>query len=176
MTNVITHGGLTVSKDLYDLVNDEILANSAISAGQFWSGLDKAVHQLAPKNLDLLRNRTKLQKQIDEWLRANSAGGIDATAYEAFLSDIGYLHDDAGDFNIETSNVDPEIATIAGPQLVVPITNARYALNAANARWGSLYDALYGTDVISDEGGASRTSDYNSVRGAKVIALSLIHI
>ena len=172
MTNVITHGGLTVATDLYDLVNDEILANSAISADQFWSGLDKAVHQLAPKNLDLLQNRTKLQKQIDEWLQANSASGIDAAAYEAFLSDIGYLHHDAGDFKIETSNVDPEIATIAGPQLVVPITNARYALNAANARWGSLYDALYGTDVISDEGGAGRTSGYNSVRGAKVIALA----
>ena len=88
MTNVITHGGLTVAADLYDLVNDEILANSAISAGQFWSGLDKAVHQLAPKNLDLLQNRAKLQKKIDEWLQANSAGGIDATAYEAFLNDI----------------------------------------------------------------------------------------
>ena len=169
MTNVITHGGLTVATDLYDLVNDEILANSAISADQFWSGLDKAVHKLAPKNLDLLKNRAKLQKQIDQWLKANSDGGIDAAAYETFLNDIGYLHDDAGDFNIETSNVDPEIATIAGPQLVVPITNARYALNAANARWGSLYDALYGTDVISDEGGAGKTSKYNSVRGAKVI-------
>ena len=156
MTNVITHGGLTVARDLYNLVNDEILANSAISAEQFWSGLDKAAHKLAPKNLDLLQKRTKLQKQIDEWLQANSGGGIDANAYEAFLSDIGYLHDDAGDFNIETSNVDPEIATIAGPQLVVPITNARYALNAANARWGSLYDALYGTDVISDEGGLAK--------------------
>ena len=143
MTNVITHGGLTVAKDLYDLVNDEILANSAISADRFWSGLDKAVHQLAPKNLDLLQNRTRLQKQIDEWLQANSGGTIDTTAYEAFLSDIGYLHDDAGDFNIETSNVDPEIATIAGPQLVVPITNPRYALNAANARWGSLYAVSY---------------------------------
>ena len=172
MTNVITHGGLTVATDLYELVNDEILAKSAISADQFWSGLDEAVHQLAPRNRDLLQNRAKLQKQIDGWLQANSASGIDAAAYEAFLIDIGYLHNDAGDFNIETSNVDPEIATIAGPQLVVPITNARYALNAANARWGSLYDALYGTDVISDEGGAGRTSSYNSVRGAKVIAFA----
>jgi malate synthase len=170
MTNVITHGGLTVAKDLYDLVNNEILASGAISADQFWSGLDKSVHQLAPKNQNLLQKRAKFQKQIDEWLKANSGGGVDATAYEAFLSDIGYLHNDAGDFNIETSNVDPEIATIAGPQLVVPITNARYALNAANARWGSLYDALYGTDAIGDEGGASKTSTYNPVRGAKVIA------
>ena len=172
MTNVISHGGLTIAKSLYDLVNNEILANGTISADQFWSGVDKAVHQLAPKNLELLKNRTRLQTQIDEWLQTNSVGGIDATAYEAFLYDIGYLHDDAGDFIIETDNVDPEIATIAGPQLVVPITNARYALNAANARWGSLYDALYGTDVISDEGGAGRTSSYNSVRGAKVIAFA----
>ena len=153
MTNVINHGGLTIATDLYDLVNDEILADGSISADRFWSGLDEAVHKLAPKNLNLLQKTDQIAKQIDEWLKANSDGGIDATAYEAFLNDIGYLHDDAGDFKIETSNVDPEIATIAGPQLVVPITNARYALNAANARWGSLYDALYGTDVISDEGG-----------------------
>ena len=99
---------MTIAKDLYDLVNDEILANSVISADQFWSGFDKAAHQLAPKNLVLLQNRTNLQKKIDEWLQANSASGIDAAAYEAFLRDIGYLHDDAGDFNIETSNVDPD--------------------------------------------------------------------
>ncbi len=169
MTNVITHGGLTVATDLYNLVNDEILTNSTISSEQFWSGLDKAVHQLAPKNRDLLQNRTKLQRQIDEWLQVHVDGGVDSDNYEAFLKEIGYLHDDRGDCKIETSNVDPEIATIAGPQLVVPITNARYALNAANARWGSLYDALYGTDVISEEDGASRKSNYNPVRGAKVI-------
>ena len=157
MTNVINHGGLTIATGLYDLVNDEILADGSISADRFWSGLDEAVHQLAPKNQDLLQKRTKLQKQIDDWLQANCEGSIDAAAYETFLRDIGYLHDDTGDFRIETSNVDPEIATIAGPQLVVPITNARYALNAANARWGSLYDALYGTDVISEEGGCQNT-------------------
>ncbi len=170
MTNLITHGGLTIAKDLYDLVNNEILADSDISAKQFWFGLDKAAHQLAPKNQALLNSRAKLQRQIDKWLQANSDGGVDAKAYESFLCDIGYLHDDAGDFNIETSNVDPEIATIAGPQLVVPVTNARYALNAANARWGSLYDALYGTDTIADEDGAGKTPNYNPVRGAKVIA------
>ena len=170
--NVINHGGLTVAKELYDLVNYEILVDSNITPNHFWSGFDKAVHTLAPKNKALLETRTKLQKQIDSWLKANSAGGVDALAYKAFLTKIGYLCHDKGDFKIGTSNVDPEIATVAGPQLVVPITNARYALNAANARWGSLYDALYGTDAISDEGGAQKTSNYNPVRGAKVITFA----
>ena len=172
MMNVINHGGLTVARELYDLVNNEILVDSNITPDHFWSGFDKAAHALAPKNKTLLEARAKLQKQIDKWLQANSAGGIDALAYEGFLIEIGYLCADKGNFKIGTSNVDPEIATVAGPQLVVPITNARYALNAANARWGSLYDALYGTDVITDEGGAEKTSDYNPVRGAKVIAFA----
>ncbi|MDC0993116.1 malate synthase G, partial [Alphaproteobacteria bacterium] len=114
----------------------------------------------------------RLQNQINDWLTAHGNDGIDPVAYESFLSDIGYLHADSGDFEIETSNVDPEIATIAGPQLVVPITNARYSLNAANARWGSLYDALYGTDAISDADGAEKTNSYNPVRGNKVIAFA----
>ena len=172
MMNVISHGGLTVAKELYDLVNDEILVDSNIAPDHFWSGFDKAIHTLAPKNKILLEVRMKLQKQINAWLQANSTGGIDTLAYEAFLKNIGYLCHDKGDFEISTRNVDPEIATVAGPQLVVPITNARYALNAANARWGSLYDALYGTDAISDEGGAEKKSNYNPVRGAKVIAFA----
>ncbi len=150
MSNVTIHGGLTIATVLYDLVNDEILAGTNITPVDFWNGFDQAAHHLAPKNQALLETRTKLQNQIDDWLKAHSNDGIDPVAYEAFLSDIGYLHDDGGDFDIETKNVDPEIAKIAGPQLVVPITNARYSLNAANARWGSLYDALYGTDAISD--------------------------
>ena len=172
MSDVTTHGGLTIATVLYDLVNDEILAGTGITPKDFWTGFDQAAHQLAPKNQALLETRTTLQRQIDDWLKAHSDGGIDAAAYEAFLSEIGYLHDDGGDFEIETSNVDPEIATIAGPQLVVPITNARYALNAANARWGSLYDALYGTDAISDEDGAGKTNGYNPVRGNKVITFA----
>jgi malate synthase len=153
-------------------VNDEILAGTNITPADFWTGFDQAAHQLAPKNQALLETRAKLQNQINDWLKAHSNDGIDPVAYEAFLSDIGYLHADSGDFNIETSNVDPEIATIAGPQLVVPITNARYSLNAANARWGSLYDALYGTDAISDAKGAEKTNSYNPVRGNKVIAFA----
>jgi malate synthase len=172
MSDVITHGGLSIAKVLYDLVNDEILAGTNIAPDVFWNGFDQAAHQLAPKNQALIETRARLQRQIDDWLKANSDGGIDAAAYEKFLAEIGYLHDDAGDFEIETSNVDPEIATIAGPQLVVPITNARYALNAANARWGSLYDALYGTDAIDDADGAGRNDGYNPVRGKKVISFA----
>ncbi|NBW05310.1 MAG: malate synthase G, partial [Alphaproteobacteria bacterium] len=173
MSDVTVRGGLTVATELFDLVNNEILIDTGISPDQFWSAFDTAAHKLAPKNHALLQTRAALQAQIDDWLKQNAANGLDAAAYEGFLRDIGYLVDDAGDFTIDTANVDPEIATIAGPQLVVPITNARYALNAANARWGSLYDALYGTDAIADDGGAEKTSGgYNPVRGAKVIAFA----
>ncbi|MEK9759968.1 MAG: malate synthase G [Candidatus Puniceispirillum sp.] len=173
MSDVTVRGGLTVATELFDLVNNEILIDTGISPDQFWSAFDTAAHKLAPKNHALLQTRAALQAQIDDWLKQNAANGLDAAAYEGFLRDIGYLVDDAGDFTIDTANVDPEIATIAGPQLVVPITNARYALNAANARWGSLYDALYGTDAIADDGGAEKTTGgYNPVRGAKVIGFA----
>ena len=172
MSDVTIHGNLTMATVLYDLVNDEILAGTNITPTDFWNGFDQAAHHLAPKNQALLETRATLQNQINDWLKAHSDDGIDPVAYESFLSDIGYLHADGGDFEIETSNVDPEIATIAGPQLVVPITNARYSLNAANARWGSLYDALYGTDAINDADGAGKTDSYNPVRGNKVIAFA----
>ncbi len=173
MSDVTVRGGLTVATELFDLVNNEILVDTGISPDQFWSAFDTAAHKLAPKNHALLQTRAALQAQIDDWLKQHAANGLDAAAYESFLREIGYLCDDAGDFTIDTANVDPEIATIAGPQLVVPITNARYALNAANARWGSLYDALYGTDAIADDGGAEKTTGgYNPVRGAKVIAFA----
>ena len=173
MSDVTVWGGLTVATELFDLVNNEILVDTGISPDQFWSAFDTAAHKLAPKNHALLQTRASLQAQIDDYLKKNAASGIDAAAYESFLRDIGYLVDDAGDFTIDTANVDPEIATIAGPQLVVPITNARYALNAANARWGSLYDALYGSDAIAVDSGAEKTSGgYNPVRGAKVIAFA----
>ena len=170
MSDVTVHGGLTIATDLYDLVNDEILVGTDVTATEFWTAFDKAAHVLAPKNAALLAFREALQQKIDDWLKANAADGIDEDAYESFLVEIGYLHKDGTDFSIDTANVDPEIASIAGPQLVVPITNARYALNAANARWGSLYDALYGTDAISDADGAARgDSGYNPIRGTKVI-------
>ena len=170
MSTTTSHGGLTIATELYNFVNDDLLRGAPITAQAFWDGFDAAVHRLAPKNAELLAQRSKLQAQIDSWLRDNASGGINQTDYEAFLVKIGYLCPEGPDFAIDTANVDDEIATIAGPQLVVPVTNARYALNAANARWGSLYDALYGTDAISEDGGADRNGGYNPVRGAKVIA------
>jgi malate synthase len=170
MSNTTSHGGLTIATELYNFVNDDLLRGAPITAQAFWDGFDAAVHQLAPKNADLLARRGQLQKQIDTWLKDNASNGIYQKDYEAFLIKIGYLCPEGPDFVINTANVDDEIATIAGPQLVVPVTNARYALNAANARWGSLYDALYGTDAISGDGGAERSEGYNPVRGAKVIA------
>ena len=170
MSTTTSHGGLTIATELYNFVNDDLLRDAPITAQAFWDGFDAAVHQLAPKNAELLAQRSKLQAQIDSWLKDNANSGINQTDYEAFLTKIGYLCPEGPDFAIDTANVDDEIATIAGPQLVVPVTNARYALNAANARWGSLYDALYGTDAISEDGGADRNGGYNPVRGAKVIA------
>ena len=170
MTTTISHGGLTIATELYNFVNDDLLNGADISSQEFWDGFDAAVHDLAPKNAALLAHRGQLQAQIDDWLKQHAGGGIDQAAYELFLTEIGYLCNDGPDFTIDTANVDAEIATIAGPQLVVPVTNARYALNAANARWGSLYDALYGTDVLLEDGGATRSSGYNPARGAKVIA------
>ncbi|MGC6516920.1 MAG: malate synthase G [Candidatus Puniceispirillaceae bacterium] len=165
----IAVGNLAVAADLHEFVNNSLLAGTSLSADQFWSGFDEAVHRLAPKNRDLLEKRDMLQKKIDEYLIAHKDSDFDQEAYQAFLRDIGYLVEEGPQFSITTQNVDPEIATIAGPQLVVPVMNARYALNAANARWGSLYDAFYGTDAISDEGGADRQKAYNPVRGQKVI-------
>ena len=170
MSTTTSHGGLTIATELYNFVNDDLLRGAPITAQAFWNGFDAAVHRLAPKNAELLAQRSKLQAQIDSWLKNNASGGINQTDYEAFLTKIGYLCPEGPNFAIDTANVDDEIATIAGPQLVVPVTNARYALNAANARWGSLYDALYGTDAISEDGGADRNGGYNPVRGAKVIA------
>ncbi len=169
MSNTISHGGLTIATELYNFVNDDLLRGAPITTQAFWDGFDAAVHRLAPKNADLLAHRSQLQKKIDSWLKEYASSGINQKDYEDFLTKIGYLSPEGPDFVIDTANVDDEIANIAGPQLVVPVTNARYALNAANARWGSLYDALYGTDAISEDGGADRSGGYNPVRGAKVI-------
>ena len=162
-------GNLSIHADLLEFVNDQLLAGTSISSQDFWQGFDEAVHKLAPKNRALLAHREELQSKIDNYLIENRDNGIDGDAYQAFLKEIGYIVEEGADFSINTSQVDDEIATIAGPQLVVPVMNARYALNAANARWGSLYDALYGTDAISEDDGAEKQAQYNPVRGQKVI-------
>ena len=136
----------------------------------FWAGFAEMLAELAPENARLLEIREDLQRRIDHWHRERTGQPHDPVAYQAFLAEIGYLLPESEDFQVATEQVDPEVARIAGPQLVVPITNARYALNAANARWGSLYDALYGNDVIAETGGAERGPGYNPARGARVIA------
>ena len=162
-------GKLSISSKLLNFVNDELLPGTGVTKENFWSGLDKCAHELAPKNRKLLEFRENLQKKIDVWHRDKKAEKIDIKEYSTFLSEIGYLKKEGEKFIIETKNVDSEISSIAGPQLVVPIMNARYSLNAANARWGSLYNALYGTDVISESNGAERGKKYNHIRGEKVI-------
>ncbi len=166
----IVQGNLSVDAELLAFVNDELLPAASLDPSTFWQGFDASVHKLAPRNAELLEARETLQAQIDTWLVENRAAGLDTDAYNAFLKEIGYLVPEGDDFVISTENVDDEIARIAGPQLVVPVMNARYALNAANARWGSLYDALYGTDVLDESNGAEKTGGYNPVRGAAVIA------
>lgn len=161
--------GLKVATELFTFVNEEVLPGTGVSTDTFWSSFASIIHDLAPRNRELLAKRDQIQEQMDEWYRAHQ-DGYDFAEYKAFLKEIGYLVEEGPDFKITTSNVDPEMATMAGPQLVVPVMNARFALNAANARWGSLYDALYGTDAISTDGGAEITKAYNPARGAKVIA------
>ena len=165
----ISLGQLSIASELLDFVNIELLPGTGVTKENFWSGLDKYAHELAPKNKKLLEFRENLQKKIDIWHRDKKGEKIDIKEYSNFLVEIGYLKKEGGKFQIETKNVDSEISTIAGPQLVVPVMNARYALNAANARWGSLYNALYGTDVIPETDGASRGNKYNPKRGKKVI-------
>ena len=170
MTDRVSVGNLRVARVLYDFVNNEALPGTDIDPDSFWAGVDKVVADLTPQNQDLLRRRDELQAQIDKWHRRRVIEPIDPEAYREFLTEIGYLQPEPADFTITTSGVDDEITTTAGPQLVVPVTNARFALNAANARWGSLYDALYGTDVIPESDGAEQGTSYNKVRGDKVIA------
>jgi len=165
----ISLGRLSIASKLLDFVNNELLPGTGVTKENFWSGLDKYAHELAPKNKKLLEFRENLQKKIDIWHRDKKGEKIDIKEYSNFLVEIGYLKKEGEKFQIETKNVDSEISTIAGPQLVVPVMNARYALNAANARWGSLYNALYGTDVIPETDGASRGNKYNPKRGKKVI-------
>jgi malate synthase len=162
--------GLRVASILHDFVVGEVLPGTGVAAEGFWRGLAGLIAEFAPAVRTHLNRRDALQEKIDAYHRAHATAAFDAAGYEAFLRAIGYLVDDPGAFSIRTTNVDDAMGRVAGPQLVVPVSNARYALNAANARWGSLYDALYGTDAIPEDGGAERGKGYNKVRGAKVIA------
>ena len=173
MTKRVQVGGLQVAEVLHDLVANEITPGIGISAEAFWQGLGNCLIKMELLDAALLEKRTQLQEKIDTWHQQHLGQAHDPVAYKAFLQDIGYLLPEGDDFTISTSNTDPEISEIAGPQLVVPVMNARYALNAANARWGSLYDSLYGTDVIPESDGAEIRKDYNPVRGAKVVAFAM---
>ncbi len=170
MTARTTVHGLQVATELYRFIEDKVLPGTGVDSAKFWAGFDKIVSDLAPKNAALLAERDRIQTEMDTWHTANPGPIKDFGAYKAQLEKIGYLVPVPGDVKATTANVDAELALQAGPQLVVPILNARYALNAANARWGSLYDALYGTDAIPETDGADKGTGYNPVRGAKVIA------
>ena len=170
MTDRVQQGSLQVATVLNQLLEKDIAPGTGVTPAQFWQGLESIVDTLGPRNRDLLQIREDLQGKIDAWHQAHPGNDYDREAYKAFLQEIGYLLHEGPDFHISTTGVDEEVATLAGPQLVVPVMNARYALNAANARWGSLYDALYGTDVIPEADGAERAGAYNPVRGNNVIA------
>ncbi|MGM3423318.1 malate synthase G [Pseudomonas benzopyrenica] len=172
MTDRTTLGRLQVATELQRFIDEEVLPGTGLDTAAFWSGVDKLVHELAPRNRELLAERDRLQVELDNWHSAHPGPVTDLPAYQSFLESIGYLQPVPGQVQASTSGVDREIAEQAGPQLVVPVLNARYALNAANARWGSLYDALYGTDALPESDGAERGKGYNPTRGAKVVAFA----
>ncbi|SEP07838.1 malate synthase G [Pseudomonas sp. Snoq117.2] len=172
MTDRITLGRLQVATELQRFIDEEVLPGTSLDTAAFWSGVDALVHELAPRNRELLAERDRLQVELDNWHSAHPGPVTDLPAYQSFLESIGYLQPVPGQVQASTSGVDREIAEQAGPQLVVPVLNARYALNAANARWGSLYDALYGTDALPESDGAERGKGYNPARGAKVVAFA----
>ena len=171
MANYVTVGNLQVEKVLYDFVNEQVLPDAEVNKDEFWAGFDTLIHDLTPENKELLEKRRELEEAIHNWHKENK-DHFHFDQYKKFLEDIGYIEPKVEDYHITTENVDEEISFQAGPQLVVPVNNGRYALNAANARWGSLYDALYGTDAISEEDGAEKGNSYNPVRGQKVIEYS----
>lgn len=170
----VSVAGLSIAKNLFDFVNHEVIPQTNVDPHAFWIGAQKILAEFAPENSALLRKRDDLQAKIDQWHRTHQGKHHDIAAYKSFLFDIGYLTPRSGadNFQITTNNVDNEIALRAGPQLVVPLMNARFTLNAANARWGSLYDALYGTDAIPETDGCEKTEKYNKKRGDKVIAFT----
>ncbi|MSX07418.1 MAG: malate synthase G, partial [Actinobacteria bacterium] len=170
MTDRVQAGGLQVAKVLFDFVEKEALPGTDVDSEAFWAGAASVIADLAPKNKALLAVRDEIQGKVDAWHGEHAGADYDRAAYKTFLTEIGYLLDEPADFQITTSGVDTEITTTAGPQLVVPVLNARFAINASNARWGSLYDALYGTDAIPETDGAEKGTSYNKVRGDKVIA------
>lgn len=171
MTERVQAAGLQVAKELFDFVNEKAIPGTGVDQEAFWSGFSAIANELAPRNRELLAKRDDLQAKIDAFHTERQGQALDFAEYKAFLQEIGYLVEQGEDFDATTANVEPEIAEMAGPQLVVPVMNARFALNASNARWGSLYDALYGSTVISEEGGAEKAKGgYNKVRGDKVIA------
>ena len=169
MANRINVGGLQVAEELYNLVTNEIIPGTGVDPDSFWKGYEELLNDLAPKNKALLQKRDEIQAQIDNWHKEHPGADFDFQAYKSFLTDIGYLVPEGDDFSITTENVDTELSLQAGPQLVVPVMNARYALNASNARWGSLYNALYGTDAVAQTDGAEITKEYNAKRGALVV-------
>ena len=172
MVQRVNKFGYEVDKALLDFINTDVLSGLDIEEEAFWNNFASFINKFSAKNSALLNKRLELKKKIDDWHLSNKSKDININEYKDFLSGIGYLVPEGESFGIETKGVDDEISNICGPQLVVPITNARYALNAANARWGSLYDALYGTDVISEDNGAKREGGYNPIRGDKVIAFA----
>ena len=163
---------LQISDDLKIFLSNEVLDGLGMSSEYFWSSFEEILNEFSPRNKELLEKREIIQSQIDKWHIERRGTIHNHVEYKDFLKEIGYLVEDQGDFHISTNNVDPEIKTISGPQLVVPVMNARFALNAANARWGSLYDALYGTDIISEDDGATKAGAYNPIRGKKVVAFA----
>ncbi|KEZ75654.1 malate synthase G, partial [Salinisphaera hydrothermalis C41B8] len=169
MTQRIERAGLQIGKPLYDLI-ETALPGTGIDSEMFWAELAALVEEFGPKNAALLKHRVDLQETLDKWHREHRGDAFDRDAYRQLLTELEYIVPDVDDFSVSTDHVDPEIATVPGPQLVVPITNARFALNAANARWGSLYDALYGADIIPETDGAEKGKSYNPKRGAKVVA------
>ncbi|MDA0997068.1 MAG: malate synthase G, partial [Proteobacteria bacterium] len=172
MTERVERSGLAVEKTLLDFIENQVLPGIEVTADDFWAGLADIVVEFGPRNAELMAVRDALQSKLDAWHRAHRDSAWDINAYRSFLTEIGYLVAEGENFSVTTANVDPEISTIAGPQLVVPLNNARYSLNAANARWGSLYDALYGTDAIAETDGAERGAGFNPKRGAKVTAFA----